>query len=379
MKGRFVPSERWSRSVNTMPLPVAPEEITAEWLTTAMRTRVPDIMVERVEIVEVIAGTATKIRVRASYAEGQNGSPPQTLCIKGGFDTRLYRKMATAVVKRLRLMDTARAYQLEAAFYNDLAPAVKAPLPRCWFAGADSASGQGIVILDDLAAAGVSFGDPTVPWSVDRVAAALEVQAAWHAATWERPRDAYPWLPATSIIGELTPILLSAVHWKTHFVQRHSPSLPPPLNDRRRVRDALMRMWSRHASEAVCLTHGDAHLGNAYVDERGQPTFFDWQAVCFGPPLDDVSYFVTGALEISDRRAHERDLLRHYLAALTAHGVRAPTEDEAWQAYRRYSLHGILWAVTPPMMQSRANVRAMAERHAAAILDLDALQATAGD
>jgi hypothetical protein len=361
--------------MSSLPLPSAPEEITAEWLTAALRERVPEIAVERVEIVQIIPGTATKIRVRASYGDGHDWFPPETLCIKGGFDKRLYRKAATALVKRLHLMDTARAYQLEAAFYNDLAPAVKAPLPRCWFAGSDSASGQGIVVLDDLTAAGVSFGDPTRPWSVDRVAAALEVQAAWHAATWQRSRDAYRWLPPASIIGELTPILLSSIHWNTHFRHPRSPSLPPPLNDRRRVRAALAQMWRRHASEAICLTHGDAHLGNAYVDQHGQPTFFDWQAVCFGPPLDDVAYFVTGALQTADRRAHERDLLRHYLAALTSQGIEAPTEEEAWRAYRCYSLHGILWAVTPPMMQSRNNVRAMAERHVAAILDLDALQA----
>lgn len=107
-------------------LPLAPEEITAEWLTAALRQRFPDISVERVEIIEVMPGTATKIRMRASYADGQDELPPQTLCIKGGFDRRRYRKAAGAVVKRMGLMDTDRAYQLEAMFYHDLAPAVKA-------------------------------------------------------------------------------------------------------------------------------------------------------------------------------------------------------------------------------------------------------------
>jgi aminoglycoside phosphotransferase (APT) family kinase protein len=116
-------------------------------------------------------------------------------------------------------------------------------------------------------------------------------------------------------------------------------------------------------------------LGNTYITADGQPTFFDWQAVCLGPPLDDVAYFLTGALETADRRACERDLLRHYLRALTAHGAAAPSHDEAWNSYRCYSVHGILWAVTPPMMQTRINVRAMAERHAAAIIDLDGLHA----
>jgi len=273
------------------------------------------------------------------------------------------------------LMDAGRAYQLEAAFYSRMAPTINAPLPTCWFADADSQSGQGIVILDDLVEAGVSFGDPTQPWPVDRVAAALEVQAAWHAATWDKPRSGNPWLPRTSIIGGLTPILFSPLHWNTHFRFPLSPSLPSPLDDRRLVRAALTQMWDRHAREAICLTHGDAHLGNTYITADGQPTFLDWQAVCLGPPLDDVAYFVTGALETAERRACERDLLRHYLRALVAHGVAVPSLEEAWTSYRCYSVHGILWAVTPPIMQTRINVRAMAERHAAAIIDLDGLHA----
>lgn len=355
-------------------LPREPEEITAEWLSTALRDRFPDITVERVDIVEVIPGTATKIRVHAVYVDTPD-HPPQSLCIKGGFDRRRHRTVAGAVVKRLGLMDVGRAYQLEAAFYNRMAPTMNAPLPNCWFADADNESGQGIVILDDLVEAGVSFGDPTEPWPVDRVAAALEVQAAWHAATWHKPRSGYPWLPRTSIIGRLTPILFSPLHWNTHFRFPLSPSLPSPLDDRRLVRAAVTQMWDRHAREAICLTHGDAHLGNTYIAADGQPTFLDWQAVCLGPPLDDVAYFLTGALETADRRACERDLLRHYLRALTAHGAAAPSQDEAWNSYRCYSVHGILWAVTPPMMQTRINVRAMAERHAAAIIDLDGLHA----
>jgi hypothetical protein len=87
---------------------------------------------------------------------------------------------------------------------------------------------------------------------------------------------------------------------------------------------------------------------------------------------------MTGALATADRRAHERDLLRHYLSALAAAGAPAPSEDDAWAMYRRYSLHGFLWVTTPPVMQSWANVNAMAERHIAAILDLEALDALEG-
>lgn len=369
-----LPWQDRAKSMSRVGLPREPEEITSEWLSTALRPRFPYITVERVNIIEVIPGTATKVRVRVVYAGGPD-HPPQSLCVKGGFDRRWHRRVGAAVVKRLGLMDAGRAYRLEAEFYNHMAPTISAPLPKCWFAAADIERGQGIVVLDDLVEAGVSFGDPTRPWSVDRVAAALEVQASWHAATWHTPRSNYPWLPRTSIIGGLTPILLNSLHWNTHFRFPLSPLLPSPLNDRRLVRAALTQMWDRHAREAICMTHGDAHLGNAYITADGQPTFLDWQAVCLGPPLDDVAYFVTGALETADRRSCERDLLRHYLRALTAHGVAAPSWEQAWNSYRCYSVHGILWAVTPPIMQNRIAVRAMAERHTAAIIDLDGLHA----
>ena len=351
-------------------------ELTPQWLTRALRARTPGITVEDVEIVEAIWGTATKVRIRATYAEvADSAGPPRALCVKGGLDKRWRMKAGNAAVRRLTRFDAAGAYRLEAEFYDRLAPVLAAPLPRCWSAEVDAATGQGLVVLDDLVAAGARFGDPTVAWEVDRVAAALEVQAAWQAGSWGLQRSAYPWLPASPIVRELTPILLSAVHWNTHFRRRQAPALPVELEDRRVVAAAFDAMWRRHRDQAACLSHGDAHIGNAYLDADRQPTFFDWQGVCIGPPLDDVSYFITGALSTADRRAHERSLLEHYLAALSAGGAPAPTFEVAWQAYRSYALHGFLWAVTPPLMQPWCNVRAMADRHIAAILELETLSA----
>ena len=351
-------------------------EITPQWLTRALRTRTPGITVQDVELVEAIWGTATKLRIRATYSDQPEvGGPPRGLCVKGGLDKRWRVKAVNAAVRRLTRFDAAGAYRLEAEFYERLAPVLAAPLPRCWSAEVDAGTGQGLVVLDDLVAAGATFGDPTVAWEVDRVAAALEVQAAWHAASWGLRRNEYPWLPAIPIVRELTPILLSAVHWNTHFRRRQAPALPVELQDRRAVVAAFDHMWERHRSEAACVSHGDAHIGNAYLDADRQPTFFDWQGVCIGPPLDDVSYFITGALSIADRREHERALLRHYLAALSAAGAPVPGFDDAWHAYRCYALHGFLWVMTPPLMQPWRNVSAMADRHLAAILELETLSA----
>jgi len=147
------------------------------------------------------------------------------------------------------------------------------------------------------------------------------------------------------------------------------------LGDRSRVERGFRALWIRDESGPVALAHGDAHIGNTYLDARHQPAFLDWQAVCRAPVFYDVAYFVTGSLSVEDRRAHERELIRHYTDALASSGGPCLDLDEAWLDYRRYALHGFLWAVTPPVMQPLERVRAMSDRHTAAIGDLESLEA----
>lgn len=351
------------------PLPTAVEELTPEWLTAALRTRTPEVTVRDVEITEILWGSATKVRLHARYdghSTNGNGHPPAELCVKGGFDGRL------------KALGTARAYRLETKFFAHLAPSIDAPLPRCWFAAVDDDDQTGVLIFDDLTAAGATFGDPLVPWSPDAVAAALEVVAAWHADTWGLPHDRYSWLPDHSIVADISHVLVGRRHWDAHFGDPEAPILPAGLTDRARVADGLERLWELHATDPACLSHGDAHVGNSYTDAAGRPAFLDWQAVSLGPPLDDVAYFVTGALDAADRRTHERALLAHYLESLAAAGGPKLDPDAAWLDYRRYALHGFLWATTPPVMQPWANVRAMADRHTAAIVELESLDAVSG-
>ena len=97
-----------------------------------------------------------------------------------------------------------------------------------------------------------------------------------------------------------------------------------------------------HSATLGCVVHGDAHIGNAYVELNGRVSFVDWQTVAIGHWVHDVNYFLVSALDVPDRRAHERDLLGHYLKTLATFGVTAPGLDEAWSDYRRATVHGFL-------------------------------------
>jgi hypothetical protein len=344
-------------------LPMAPEEITADWLSLALGR-----VVTGVEISDIVWGTATKVRLRLSYADEPVASGlPSALCAKGGFD------------ERLRGYDLGPAYLLEASFFGDLAPELDARLPRCWYSGLDPEHDQGIVVLDDLVATGCSFGEPTEAWSADHVSAGLEVQARWHAQTWGSSPGSRDWLTVgSSSVRAAAAVLLGAEHWERHFAQKGAPALPASLRDSGAIRRAFEALWSADDAGVNCLAHGDAHIGNTYVDAEGNPGFLDWQAVCLGPWSYDVAYFIGGALSVADRRAHERDLLNGYLDALESRGGPRIDAEDAWLDYRRHALHGFLWAVTPAVMQPLERVVAMAERHVAAIEDLDSLGALAG-
>jgi hypothetical protein len=50
-----------------VPLPMVVEELTAEWLTTALSVRQPGVVVSSVAVEHIIWGTATKILVGVDY------------------------------------------------------------------------------------------------------------------------------------------------------------------------------------------------------------------------------------------------------------------------------------------------------------------------
>jgi hypothetical protein len=328
---------------------MTPDDFTAEWFSDAL-----GVPVESAEIQHIVWGTGTKVLMKLAY--GEETGLPDAVCVKGGFD------------EKLRGFGVETAYETETQFFAGVAPSLDASLPRCVYAR------DGIVVLEDLAAAGATFGDPLEPWDADRVAAALEVQAAWHRPTWGIKHGPVAEMSVGSgPVRAAAEVLLGAEHWATTFASPDAPQIPASIDDRERIMTAFRELWKRDGAGPVGLAHGDAHIGNTYIAADGAPGFLDWQGTCRAPSFYDVAYFIGGAMETDARRAAERDLVRHYLAALASGDGPMIDFDTAWEDYRRYTLHGFLWVVTPPVMQPPAKVKAMGQRHAIAIADHDTL------
>ncbi|OTA98811.1 hypothetical protein M426DRAFT_325664 [Hypoxylon sp. CI-4A] len=342
-------------------LPLKPQEITAEWCTKILGHEVISAT-----IVKEMHSTASKILVDLTYREGvvDTSDLPSYICVKGGFNAAL-------IALHPSLLWT---YRREAEFYFYLSPVVNMTLPKVWYCGTDTVAGQGLVVMDDLAVQGCDFGDPLKPWPVDRVRAGVEQLAALHAKTWGAAEKDFPWLAGDKAMGGnplqgMISSLLSPAAWKLRFEDSVAPPLPEALADRERLERAFTTMWATENPKFRSVVHGDAHIGNTFITPDGRPGFIDWQGPHAGVCIQDVAYFVVGAMTVEERRNYEVGLVDSYLQALHDHGGPKFGLDDVWYEYRKHALHGLAWALASPGMQAEENIFAMTERHSAAVVD----------
>lgn len=342
-------------------LPVSFDAVTPDWLTQTLQSRYPALVVSDMEVIEFINGHTTKVRVRLDLnSAGIDAGVPRHVCLKANWSGEF---------------QTLDIWANEARFYREVRDVLPIPAPICYFADWD-AEGQGVVVLEDLVAAGGKFGKSTSPITVDEAARALDGFAALHAGWWGRPElEELSWLPQS--MGPATKPddlyrTLAEVIRANDVLPERIALLPQWLIDDPsrlgRAFDAL-RAHETNKQGARCVIHGDAHLGNTYVGKDGHRMWIDWQMARRGRPWRDLAWFLIGALEIEDRRRAERELLQHYLERLASLGVEGMRFEEAWFEYRRWPMWGIVaWqgnldAWGQPSLAPLARFVAAAEDH----------------
>ena len=299
-------------------VPAALEAITPAWLTAVLGELHPGVEVAAASLAEPIHGTGTNVLVSLDYARPPDEGPklPPTMWLKAGFEPHF------------DMLAPSGVYENEALFYRHLAPRVSLDVPRCFYAGADRRTQQGVLLLEDLAAAGAEFGAATRPITADRAAVVLENLARFHASTWgdrwplqhDFVRDGIPAEgPGARYFLEQTPEVVR--HW---IAERPDADTPDSVNDPERIVLAFWRLAAASRDDPVCLIHSDGHLDNVYFLPDDTPGFIDWGSPRVSSWAWDVNYFVVSALEIDECRRCEHDLLRHYLDRLGSHGVEPP-------------------------------------------------------
>jgi aminoglycoside phosphotransferase (APT) family kinase protein len=237
----------------------------------------------------------------------------------------------------------------EARFYAEIAADVPVRHPRPWYAAHDEA-GRYVMVLEDLQAAGARYPgqrDPDLPAFVERT---IDAFASLHVAFWASPRLA----PGGDLawVERRTRGYGSAAAFVSFAVEQLGEHLPEAS---RRLADAYLpraeRVPGLLTEGTRTLVHGDAHLGNMFVDGT-TPGFLDWAVVSYAPGLRDVAYFLGGSVPTELRRARERELIVRYCQRLGEGGAELGV-DAAWEQYRLQLVTAWIAAVVTAAMGSK--------------------------
>jgi Phosphotransferase enzyme family len=351
---------RWMPSVPS----TLSEALDPAWLSSALGRRSPGVRVVSVVPGPVVARVSVNARFAVEY-EG-TGPPglPRDLCVKGYFAD--YSEESAAA---------RTAGVPEAMFYDRLAAGSGVRTLSCYYADVDPGTQHGVIITGDVAATGATFLDALSPYNADQVADSLEQYAILHGRTWGSTTLGHAWL------GPRLAMTMAARGRREisgNFEGPIGEGVPEDVRDPELLLRAVGGL-ARHldVADVRCLLHGDAHVGNLYLDAAERACLVDWQLVQGGPWYLDVGYHLGCTLDPVERRRSEADLLAHYLDRLRGEGVDPPTDDDLRRGIALGALYGFfLWSITlkvaPPV------TTAMLGRLGSAVSDHEAYAAAAG-
>lgn len=337
-----------------------PQELTAEWLSTALALPVR-------AVAQSPLGTGQmcdSLRLVLAYDGDADG--PATLVAKLPAADPTSRSTAQAM----------RSYEKEVRFYQELAPSLAVRTPRVHHADIDVSTAGFVLLLEDLAPA--EPGDQVAGCDVDVAQRALAELVRLHAPCWGDPAlQRLDWLHGDPDASrELLCALLPAL-W-AGFRERYAADLEPHVEQAGDVLFARLDDWFGGAGDRPrTVTHGDYRLDNLLLGPDGAVAVVDWQTCSDGVGPTDAAYFLGAGLAADVRREHEQALVRGYHDGLVEAGVAGYAWESCWRDYRRGTWSGLVMAVGAAMMVERtargdAMFLTMAGRHARHALDLDA-------
>ena len=299
-----------------MNIPMTSEQVTPEFLTSALQARFP--------------GAAIRW-CRREYLTGEQG-------MSGAGLLRVHLGGAGAVlppsvIVKLPPSDPGGRAQLtamgfferEVGFYRMLADRTPIDAAACFAAESEPETGRAFLIMEDLAHA--RNGSSTSGLTIDQLVHVLLALARMHARWWDDSAvGGLTWLRLRSMLAPSNVAEVFERGWPT-FLSR----LSIPIDD-----EILgMKRWisrSLHQASATLyetgprtLVHGDVQADNLFFPAApGRPVVFvDWQMVTYGRCVVDVANAIRGSLERDLRREAEADLLTVYHEALVQNGVRS--------------------------------------------------------
>jgi aminoglycoside/choline kinase family phosphotransferase len=349
-------------------MPTSASDISAEWLTDALRrsgvideaTTVTDVTAEPMAAGVGFMGEVA--RLRPTYAGGHG---PASLIAKIPTQNPTVREM----------MKPARVFEREARFYLELADDLDM-VARAHHVAANFDADDYVLLLEDLGH--LRIGDQAVGATVEEAASALRSLARLHARFWRSPQlDTLDWMPMVNAEG--MKIGREVYHASLPgFEQVFAQALDPRHADLvTRFGDNVHQLLDRFASMPTTVVHFDYRLDNLFFGDGGVVKMIDFQASSKGGGAYDVGYFLSQNLRTDVRRKHETALLRTYHDALVDGGVGDYPFEQFVDDYRVGVLYGWIIPVFAVGTLDSSSERAMAlwteviERSQSAMTDHD--------
>jgi hypothetical protein len=315
-------------------IPLDADDLTADWFSDVLGATVRDIT-----ILDRHSGTTGRVHV----ALDGDAAVPETVFVKlAPFDAA-----QRVFVNQVGMGVT------EARFYRDVARDVDLRIPRAHYAEYQHVDGDDryVMVLEDLHASGCRFpvaDDDDIEFRARDIVAQL---ATFHARFWESPRfepgGDLAWLAQGGTgtgDGGATFVRMALDAYADRLPDGFVPLAEFYIARSREV-PPLYREGDR------TLVHGDAHLGNLFVDGT-RTGFLDWAVIAHAPGIRDVAYPLCNSIPTDVRRAHERALVARYCELLAENGIDLAV-DTAWEQYRIFALYAWVAAAATLGMGSK--------------------------
>ncbi len=355
--------------------PTSLAELTPEWLTKALKQNgaIKNATVISFETKTVGAGAGFMGQlghVKLQYDQPEPGAPQS-----------LVAKFPAAAPENREVAMFFRFYEREVRFYEQIADQVELRTPRCYFGAFDPATGDYILLLEDLAPAKV--GDQLAGCTSEQAELCVRELAKFHAAWWNSPQlDTFDWMPSIDAEWYRRSVTQGYTDawgpFEQHFADRLSPRMRSVAKE---FVNHIGPVMLRLAERPITIVHADYRLDNLFFGdgrECARLSVIDWQISVRGRGVFDVAYFTAETLEPRVRKAAERDLVQMYHSVLTENGVHGYDFDRCWEDYRLSVLFMIVYPVIGIGSLDLANERGVElfttilNRTASAIEDLDA-------
>ena len=327
--------------MTNLKIPAELEAITSEWLTQALRSSgtITEATVESLDMEKIGEGqgfTCRVARFRLNYNIEEQGVPRS-----------LVAKFSAADPHIRTTLNRFRVYEREIRFYSEISHQVELRTPHCFYSALDKATGESVLLLEDLAPALV--GNNLAGCSSEEAELAIRHLAKFHATWWENPRlEDIDWMPMFDDHANKVQKLYQQL-WGL-FTQKFPDLLSKSrLELGTRLGKNVTNIRNRLAEPPQTIVHNDYRLDNLFFSspEGGVPfAVIDWQAAQRGRGVLDVAYFLGFCLPSEHRRAVEMSLLKIYYSVLVENGVWGYEFDQCLHDFRLSTLQVLFRVVT---------------------------------